>query len=369
MNTQNIQPFIVMDIVRRAAQYSDAIHFEIGQPDLSPAPAVKAAMQQAISASHYQYTESLGLPSLRSKIAAYYQNTYGIHIAPHRILLTPGTSGAFLIAYALAMPNGGTLGLTDPAYPCYQNFAHLLGITPALFPVNAANHYQLRPEQLENAAIHALQISSPANPTGNLYTPANLEALNRICLERGITFISDELYHGLTYGDPAASAIQYNDNAIVINGFSKTYCMPGARLGWMIVPENLARQAEIIAQNLYISAPTLSQYGALHAFDSAYVETCRAEFQRRRDYLYHALKDIFCIEYLPEGAFYLWADISQHSDDCYQFALQMLTDIHVAAAPGIDFGQNGTQKYLRFAYTRSIEHMAEGIERLKQWLC
>ncbi|MCI7718242.1 aminotransferase class I/II-fold pyridoxal phosphate-dependent enzyme [[Pasteurella] aerogenes] len=368
MRCDNMSAFIVMDIVREAAKYPNAIHFEIGQPDLAPSPKVTQALLQAVEAQQFSYTESLGLAALRDKICQYYDRTYGVKITPNRVLLTPGTSGAFLVAYALTLNKGDKLGLTDPAYPCYKNFAYMMDIEPEFMPVDKQDYYQLSPAQLQGRAIQALQISSPANPTGNIYRPERLKALNDYCMAHQIAFISDELYHGLVYDEQAASALQFNPNAYVINGFSKYFCMPGMRLGWIIVPENKVREAEIIAQNIFISAPTLSQYAALEAFDQDYLDEVKEKFRQRRDFLYHQLSDIFTIEFKPQGAFYLWADVSKYTDNCYEFAQEMLREIQVAATPGIDFGRNGTQHYLRFAYTRDIEHLREGVERIKGWL-
>ncbi|HBC69581.1 MAG TPA: aminotransferase [Sutterella sp.] len=364
----NIRPFIVMDIVREAAKFDDSIHFEIGQPDLPPSPAVREALLAAVAENRFSYTESRGLPALRELISALYRKNYGVDVAPDRILLTPGTSGAFLIAYGLTLPPGGTLGLTDPSYPCYENFATFLNARTKLFPVGPEETYQLRPEQLRGSAIDALQISSPANPTGNIYTPRRMSELIAACRDESIAYISDELYHGLVYGEPAATALKFSGDAYVINGFSKYFCMPGQRLGWIIVPADKVRPAEILAENLFISAPTLSQYGALKAFDEKYLEQTRQEFERRRDFLYEELKTLFTVEFKPQGAFYLWADISRYSSDSYAFALEMLKKTHVAATPGIDFGKNGTNHYLRFAYTRDIAHMAEGVRRMREWL-
>ena len=243
-----------------------------------------------------------------------------------------------------------------------------MDIQPEFMPVDHQDCYQLKVEQLAGRAIKALQISSPANPTGNIYTPERLKALNEYCMAHNIAFISDELYHGLVYDENAATALQFNPNAYVINGFSKYFCMPGMRLGWLIVPENKVREAEIIAQNIFISAPTMAQYGALEAFDEDYLAQTKQIFQQRRDFLYNELKQLFTIEFKPQGAFYLWADVSKYTDDSYAFAKQMLQEIQVAATPGVDFGNNGTRHYLRFAYTRDIEHLREGVERMKKWL-
>ncbi len=368
MRYDKMSPFIVMDIVREAGKYPDAIHFEIGQPDLPPSPKVQQALQSAVSDLQFSYTESLGLVALREKICDYYYQTYQVTITPNRVLLTPGTSGAFLVAYALTLGKGDKLGLTDPSYPCYKNFAYMLDIEPEFMPVDFTEKYQLKVEQLQGRDIKALQISSPANPTGNIYSAERLKELNEYCINHGIDFISDELYHGLVYDQIAATALQFNPNAYVINGFSKYFCMPGLRLGWVIVPEDKVREAEIIAQNIFISAPTLSQYAALEAFDKDYLKETQEIFRSRRDFLYENLKDLFTIEFKPEGAFYLWADVSKYTDNSFEFAKKMLEEIHVAATPGIDFGENGTKHYLRFAYTREIEHLKEGVERMKAWL-
>ncbi len=368
MRYDNMSAFIVMDIVREAAKYPNAIHFEIGQPDLPPSEKVKNALKSAVENNRFSYTESLGLPALREKICQFYDRTYGVKITPNRVLLTPGTSGAFLVAYALTLANGDKLGLTDPAYPCYKNFAYMMDIQPEFMPVDHQDCYQLKTEQLHGRNIRALQISSPANPTGNIYTPERLKELNEYCFANHIAFISDELYHGLVYDEQVATALQFNPNAYVINGFSKYFCMPGLRLGWLIVPEDKVREAEIIAQNIFISAPTLSQYAALEAFDDDYLNQTKQIFRQRRDFLYHELNQLFTIEFKPQGAFYLWADVSEYTDDSYEFAKRMLHEIQVAATPGIDFGNNGTRHYLRFAYTRDIEHLREGVKRMKKWL-
>jgi len=230
------------------------------------------------------------------------------------------------------------------------------------------NNYQITPKDLEKYKIDALHISSPSNPTGNIYNSSNLKALIEYCETNNISFISDELYHGLVYEKEAKSALEFSKNAIVINGFSKYFCMPGFRLGWMILPEHLIKPAENIAQNLYLSAPTLSQYAALEAFDYNYLEQIKKEYKKRRDYLFGELQNIFKISAKPEGAFYLWCDISKYSNDSVAFSYELLENLHIAVTPGVDFGANETGNKLRFAYTRDIEHMREGIERLKEYL-
>lgn len=368
MRYDKMSSFIVMDIVRDALQYEDTIHFEIGQPDLKPSLKVKKSLEKAVNDEKYSYTESLGLLALREKITNHYKKTYNVDIDSNQVLLTPGTSGAFLIAYTLTLKNKGRLGLSDPSYPCYKNFAYMLDIEPIFMNIDKSTNYQLTTKHLKKEKIDALQISSPSNPTGNIYEKENLKQLINYCDKNNIYFISDELYHGLVYEKEASSALEFSNKAFVINGFSKYYCMPGLRLGWIIVPKQVVREAEIIAQNIFISAPTLSQYAALEAFDYEYLDSITKTFKQRRDYLYKELNTIFEVDAKPDGAFYLWANVSKYTNDSFSFAKELLENIHIATTPGVDFGSNKTEQYLRFAYTRDIEHMKEGIKRLKEYL-
>lgn len=368
MRYKNMSSFIVMDIVRDALKYKDTIHFEIGQPDLTPSPKVKQRLKQAVDEDKFSYTESLGLLELRKKIVKHYKKVYKVKIDASQVLLTPGTSGAFLVAYTLTLKYKGKLGLSDPSYPCYKNFAQMLDIDPVFMNIDKSCNYQLNIAHLKKENIDALQISSPSNPTGNIYEKSNLKEIINYCDDNGISFISDELYHGLVYEKETNTALEFSKSVFVINGFSKYYCMPGLRLGWIIVPKHLSREAEIIAQNIFISAPTLSQYAALEAFDYEYLENIKETFKERRDYLYKELNKIFKVDAKPDGAFYLWVDISKYSDDSFAFGKELLEQIHIATTPGIDFGTNNTNKYLRFAYTRDIEHMKDGIKRLKKYL-
>lgn len=365
----SVTPFLVMDILRKAQTIPDAIHFEVGEPDLPPSPKVIEALVQATQTGKIRYTESLGLLALREKIASFYQERYHITLSPQRIVITVGTSGAFLVTYSLLLDRGEKILLTDPGYPCYKNFAHLLKIHPVFSPVGPSTNYQLTLEHLKtHKNIRAVHLSSPANPIGNVYQKEILQELISYCDTHGINFISDEIYHGLVYQDRAYSALEFSDQAIVINGFSKYFCLPGLRLGWVVLPLELVRQAEIIMQNLYIAAPTLSQYGALEAFDYNYLQEVTATYQKRRDYLWNELSQLFDIAYQPQGAFYIWANISQYSQDSLNFAEVLLDKLHVATTPGIDFGNHHTHRYLRFAYTRELAHLEEGVHRLKQFL-
>ena len=367
--TEKISPFIVMDIVKEAQKYPDAIHFEIGEPDLQATPEVFEALERAVKEKKLHYTESLGLITLREKVAEFYSRKYSVDVSPERILITCGTSGAFLIAYSILLNSGDRIALPDPGYPCYKNFAYLLDEEPVLIPVDRSTDYQITVEHLKGAGnIKAIQISSPSNPTGNVYDEKNLRELINYCNENGIFFISDEIYHGLVYDKRENTALEFSDDVIVINGFSKYFCLPGLRLGWMILPERLVRKAEVVMQNVFISAPTLSQYGALEAFNYEYLDKIAKTFKERRDFLYSELSEIFDIDVKPEGAFYIWANIERYSNNSYEFSKELLKEIHVAITPGIDFGKNRTEKYIRFAYTRDIEHMKEGVKRIKDYL-
>lgn len=368
MRYTKMNSFIVMDIVRNAQKYSDSIHFEIGQPDLHPSQKIKESLKNSIDDNHFAYTESIGLLDLRVKIQEHYKKTYGVDVDENQILLTPGTSGAFLVAYTLSLKHHDILGLSDPSYPCYKNFAYMLDIKPKFIKIDKSTNYELTKELIKNKKMNALQISSPSNPVGNIYGRDNFKELVKHCEQNSITFISDELYHGLNYDKKVHSALEFGENTIVINGFSKYYCLPGLRLGWIVVPKNLTRQAEIIAQNIFISAPTLSQYGALSAFDDEFLSGVRETFKQRRDFLYKELSDIFTIDVKPQGAFYIWANISNYTNNSFNFAKELLEKTHVATTPGIDFGANNTNLYLRFAYTREIKHMQEGVSRIKEFL-
>jgi len=365
----NITPFLVMDVLRKAQAIPDVIHFEVGEPDIAPSPKVIEAIAKATRDKKIRYTESLGLLALREKIAAFYWERYQVNISPTRIVITVGTSGAFLITYAILLNAGDKILLTDPGYPCYKNFSYILNTQPVLVPIDKSTDYQLTVEHLKaQSSIKAVHIASPSNPIGNVYNQATLKALIDYCENHHIHFISDEIYHGLVYGKKAHTALEFSDNAIVINGFSKYFCLTGLRLGWVILPPHLVRQAEIVMQNLYISAPTLSQYGALEAFDHEHLQSVTRTYQKRRDYLYNELSQLFTIDAKPEGAFYIWANVSQYAQDSLTFSEQLLDSIHVATTSGIDFGKNKTHHYIRFAYTKEIAHLKEGVDRLKQYL-
>ncbi|RLJ71072.1 aspartate/methionine/tyrosine aminotransferase [Hydrogenivirga caldilitoris] len=363
-----LTPFIVMDILAKAKEMEDVIHLEIGEPDLDPSPKVLQALEKAIKDRNYFYTPALGLPELREKVAEFYRVKYGVDLSPDRVVITTGTSGAFLVAYAVTMDAGDRIALGDPSYPCYKNFAHLLDIQPEFIPISKETEYEIKPDMLKGRDVKALHISSPSNPTGNLYSAQTLQELADYCDREGIYLISDEIYHGLVYEGKEHTALEFSDRAIVINGFSKFFCMPGFRIGWAILPSQLVRSAEIVIQNVFISAPTLSQYAAFEAFDWEYLNRVRETFAERRETLYEGVKELFEVDAKPQGAFYIWANVSRYTQDSYEFALKLLEEAHVAVTPGVDFGRNRTNEYIRLAYTRDTEELREAVRRLKDFL-
>jgi len=371
MNTfiDKISPFIVMDILAKARTMPDAIHMEVGEPDLAPSEKVKEAYIKAIQGDKSHYTPARGMGELREKIAEHYKRRYNVSVSPERIIITPGTSGAFMVVFSMLINSEKRLLLSDPSYPCYKNFAYFLGTEPLFVPISKDTHYEISPDSLKSiAGAGALVASSPANPIGNLYREETVKELITLSEKKGFRFISDEIYHGLVYDKQEHTALEYSDRVVVVNSFSKYFCMPGYRLGWMIVPEDLVRTAEIIIQNIYIAASTPAQHAALEAFDEDHLRHVNSTFKARRDYLYNELKELFTIDAAPDGAFYIWADISRYSQDSLEFCRQLLDEKGVAVTPGIDFGQNRTNQYVRFAYTQDIPKLKEGVERIRDFL-
>ena len=363
-----ISPFIVMDILAEARKDPEVIHLEIGEPDLDPPPGVVEALNRAVRERRYFYTPALGLWDLRERIAEFYRKRYGIDVKPERVAVTTGTSGAFLVAYSILLDPGERIAIADPSYPCYRNFAYVVGAVPEAVPVSKETNYEIRPEMLKGRKVKAVHISSPANPTGTIYSEKTLKELADFCEREGIFLISDEIYHGLVYEGKERTALEFTDRAVVINGFSKFFCMPGFRIGWMVLPEDLVRYAEVVIQNVFISAPTLSQYAALEAFDYVYLEKVRTTFAERRRVLYEGLKGLFEIDAFPSGAFYLWVRISRYSKDSYSFTKKLLKEAKVAVTPGVDFGKNRTHEYIRLAYTRDVTELREAVRRIEEFL-
>jgi len=374
-----IQPFHVMALLARARELEAAgrsiIHMEIGEPDfVTPAPVIEAG-QAALAAGFTHYTPATGLPALRARIAQFYLERYGVQVDPQRIVITPGASSALHLALAMVVNPGDSVLLSDPGYPCNRNFVYLLNGTPVSLPVAADTAWQPSAAQVETAwqgTTAALLLASPSNPTGTVLDVEQLRAYHTIVSARGGLLIVDEIYHGLVYGGQAATALSVSDDICVINSFSKYFGMTGWRLGWLVAPQALVPALDKLAQNLYLAAPTVSQHAALRAFDAdnlAILEQRRERFRQRRDYLLPALRELgFVIPVEPSGAFYLYADCSRFSTDSFAFSQQLLEAAGVAITPGIDFGRHRPERHVRLAYTTSLEHLQEGVRRLREYL-
>ena len=377
-----IEPFHVMALLARANELQaaghDVIHLEIGEPDFTTAEPIVRAGQVALGAGHTRYTAARGLPQLREAIARFYADRYRLSIDPERILITPGGSGALLLATSLLVDPGKHWLLADPGYPCNRHFLRLVEGAAQLVPVGPEVRYQLTPELVErfwsSDSVGAL-VASPANPTGTLLERDELGALSQALKQRGGHLVVDEIYHGLTYGCEAASVLEVDDEAFVLNSFSKYFGMTGWRLGWLVAPPAAVGELEKLAQNLYISAPSMAQHAALACFEPetlAILEQRRGEFAARRDYLLPALRELgFRIAVEPQGAFYLYADISAFGGDAFAFCRHFLETEHVAFTPGIDFGRYQADQHVRFAYTQSLPRLQQAVERiargLKNW--
>jgi len=375
--SERLTPFIVMEILERAKELErkgrDIVHMEIGEPDLPPSPKVLEEIER-VKDKAYGYTHSLGIWELREAVARYYWRRYKVYVNPERVIITTGTSGAFSLIFSALFEPGEGVAFTDPGYPCYKNFATVYCLEHFSIPIDSSTNYELTAQHLEEYGgylkrLKGFLVTSPSNPVGNIYRRETLKGLVEYAEREGLIFISDEIYHGLNYGKPVHTALEFSDNVVVVSGFSKFFCMPGFRLGWVIVPKRWVRKLQIVAQNLFISPPTLSQYAGLKALeDESYLRQVKETFKKRRDYLYGELKKLFKIEVPPEGAFYIWANIEDYSTDSYSFARELLEKAGVAVTPGVDFGKNNTERYIRFSYTASLERLKEGVNRLREFL-
>lgn len=374
-----IEPFHVMALLARAnelqASGRDVIHLEIGEPDFTTAAPIVAAGQAALAAGHTRYTAARGLPQLREAIAGFYAERYQLTIDPERVLITPGGSGALLLASSLLVDPGKHWLLADPGYPCNRHFLRLIEGAAQLVPVGPDVRYQLTADLVERYwdkySVGAL-VASPANPTGTLLSRDDLADLSGALRQRGGHLVVDEIYHGLTYGTDAASVLEVDDAAFVLNSFSKYFGMTGWRLGWLVAPPEAVGELEKLAQNLYISAPTMAQHAALACFEPGtldILEARRGEFAKRRDFLLPALRELgFGIAVEPEGAFYLYADISAFGGDAYAFCQHMLETEFVAITPGLDFGRHQAGHHVRFAYTQDLSRLRQAVERIARGL-
>jgi aspartate/methionine/tyrosine aminotransferase len=374
----DVPPFMVMDVMAAAARIEAAgghvIHMEVGQPAASaPKSAIEAA-RAALDSMRIDYTSALGTPSLRKRIARHYRESYGVAVDSSRIVITTGSSAAFILAFMAMFESGDRVAVTIPGYPPYRHILTALGCEPVLIETSSETRHALTGEALlaahRKTPLKGVLIASPANPTGTMMSREALSELISAAESAGIRFISDEIYHGLDYAFPAVTAAELSVDALVINSFSKYFCMTGWRVGWMVVPEPLVRPIERLQQNLSISVPTLSQVAAEAAFDGcAEMEEVKRGYLENRRILIEGLPRAGLTKFLPaDGAFYLYADVSDFTDDSLKFASEMLERARVATTPGVDFDPVHGRQFIRFSYARSAQEMREAVERIADWL-
>jgi aspartate/methionine/tyrosine aminotransferase len=374
----NVPPFMVMDVMAAAARIEAAgdkvVHMEVGQPAAGAPAAALAAARAALGAGPLGYTEALGIASLRARIARYYQEVWRVGVEPDRIIVTTGSSSGFILAFLALFEPGDRVAIANPGYPPYRHILTALGCEPVLIETGPAARWAITGESLRAAharrPLAGILVASPANPTGTMMTPQALAELIAVAEGLGIRVISDEIYHGLDYAMPATTALQLSERAVVINSFSKYFCMTGWRIGWMVAPAPLVRPIERLQGNLAISVPTLSQIAAQAAFDGrAELEAIKHGYEDNRKILIEGLPKAGLDQFLPvDGAFYLYADVSRFSNDSFDFAKRLLQDAHVAATPGVDFDPVNGNKFVRFCYAGSAADMGEAVERIGGWL-
>lgn len=369
-----VDPFIVMDVMEAARKAEEAghtvIHMEVGQPS-TPAPnGALEAVSKVLSNDPMGYTVALGIPELRARIAALYDSWYGLDLDPARVVVTSGSSGAFLLTFSALFENGDRVGIGAPGYPSYRQILKALGYAPVVIQADVYHGYQLTPKDIVGQNLQGLMMASPANPTGTMLSRDDMSAIIHAAKSDGVSFISDEIYHGIEYGKKAVSALEVSDDVYVINSFSKYFSMTGWRLGWMVVPPSHVRAVERLAQNMFICAPHIGQRAALAALD------CDEELQANLD-VYRTNRDLM-IEGLanagfdkiapPDGAFYVYADVSDYTDNSLEFAAEILEKAHVAVTPGLDFDPERGAHFLRFSYARATADIVEGLNRLTAFM-
>ncbi len=374
----DIPPFMVMDVMAAAARIEASgghvIHLEVGQPAASAPKAAIAAAHAAIEGGRIDYTSALGIPSLRARIARHYRETYRCSVDADQIVVTTGSSGAFILAFLALFEPGDRVAVTVPGYPPYRHILTALGCEPVLIETSGETRHALTGEDLlavhREKPLQGVLVGSPANPTGTMMSREALAGLIAAAEGAGIRFISDEIYHGLDYAFPAVTATELSPRALVINSFSKYFCMTGWRVGWMVVPEPLVRPIERLQQNLSISVPTISQIAAEAAFEGAVeMEAIKRGYQENRRILIEGLPRAGLTDFLPaDGAFYLYADVSKFTSDSFAFASEMLEKAKVAATPGVDFDPVHGRAFVRLSYARSADDMREAVARIAGWL-
>jgi (5-formylfuran-3-yl)methyl phosphate transaminase len=371
--TEEMTSFIVMDVLEKAHDMErrgiEVIHLEVGEPDFPMPACVNQALVDAMEAGYTHYTHSLGILELREAICEHYLETYGVAVTPDRVVVTSGTSPAMLSLFAVLMEAGDEVILSNPHYACYPNFIKFTGGVPVLVDTVAEDGFQLRPEAIQRAITDrtkAIFINSPTNPTGNLLSPENMQAIAQL----GPVVISDEIYHGLVYEGKEHSILEFTDNAFVLNGFSKLHAMTGMRLGYMIAPHEYMWTLQKVQQNFFISANAMVQKAGITALQESRADTDRMReiYNERRIYLIRRLKAMgFHIPVEPTGAFYVFVNARHLSGDSYKLAFEILENAHVGVTPGIDFGPGG-EGYLRFSYANSLENIEKGMDRLERYL-
>jgi aspartate/methionine/tyrosine aminotransferase len=369
----NVDPFIVMDVMEAARKAEAAgrhiIHMEVGQPGTGAPQAAKAKLIDDL-ADPLGYTVALGLPELKERIAQHYADWYGVSLDPARVVITSGASGAFLLAFSALFDNDARVGLGTPCYPSYRQILRAVGLSPIDIPTTFAQRFQPAPSDVAAHNLDGLIVASPANPTGTMLDRDGLAALASACDAQGAAFISDEIYHGIDYDVAPVSALQVTDDVYVVNSFSKYFSMTGWRVGWMIVPEDHIRQVERLAQNMFICAPHASQRLALHAMDCTdELEANKAVYRANRALMIEGLQAAGLTRFAPpDGAFYVYVDVSEYTDDALAFAAEILEEAGVAVTPGLDFDAARGHHWLRFSYARSTADITEGLERLARFM-
>ncbi len=371
----DVEPFRAMDVLAAAnaleAQGRQILHLEVGQPAAPPPPAVTAAAKACLDGGRIGYTDTLGIPALRKAIAQSYQDHYGLSVDPGRIAVTAGSSGGFLLAFLAAFEAGDRVALAAPGYPAYRNLLTSLGIEAVFLPTTAAQHFQPTAAQIADYPdrLDGLIVASPSNPTGTMLTPDALNALAKVCKERGIRLISDEIYHGITFG-PEAASLAAEPEVIVANSFSKYYCMAGWRLGWLVLPEALVRPVERLGQSLFISASELSQRAGLAALSARDdLDRIVEGYAENRRILVEGLPKLGLTGFLPtDGAFYIYLDVAHLTNDSSQLCKQLLEEAGLALTPGPDFDPMEGKRSLRLSFAGSQETMTAALDRLGAWL-
>ncbi len=372
----DVAPFIVMDVVRaaneREAAGGDVLHLEVGQPGGGAPQGARDAAAAAVQQGPLGYTETPGMPALRRRIARHYAERHGVEPDPERVIVTTGSSAGFLLAFLAAFEPGDRVALAAPGYPAYANILKALGLEPVWLPTGAGTRFQPTPELLATVRgkLDGLILASPSNPAGTMVDAEAMAGLAEACAERGVRLISDEIYHGIEFGQRAVSALGYSDSAVVVNSFSKYFGMTGWRVGWLVVPPDMVRPVERLAQNLFISAPAVSQHAALAAMDCRHeLDAAVAAYARSRATLLDALPRAGITEIAPaDGAFYIYANIGHLTTDSQEFCRRMLDATGIAATPGIDFDPVDGHRHVRFSFAGREAEIAEAAARLVRWL-